>query len=217
MRVVVVRHGACEDRDAEKIFLGANLDPSLADRGRRQAAAVARALKRHAIQPDIVFTGPQRRQGETVNTIARVLKAPAPIVAPALSEIAYGPWEGLSATDVLARWPEEAASWKKRGVWPAGVFGTSFESALAPVRAWWSQLPLESDATVLAVSSQGTLRLLYALAYPEGWKTACETGKATLANIRHGHWGEISASRAQAEVLRWNQPPGFLDRIAFFA
>ncbi|HJV33341.1 MAG TPA: histidine phosphatase family protein, partial [Patescibacteria group bacterium] len=63
MRLFVVRHGTAFENDGDKRFLGVSEDPSLSAAGRKQAEALARALRRR-VRPDMIFAGPQRRQQE---------------------------------------------------------------------------------------------------------------------------------------------------------
>ena len=211
MRLIVARHGTAFAEGEEKRYLGVKEDPPLSDEGRKQTRALAHALRR--AKPDVIFSGPQRRQQETAAILADTLGVARRATSPWLSEIDYGPWEGLTKEEILARWPEESKAWKKLGIWPAGIFGGTFETAQAKMRDWLAHLP--ADGTVVAVTSQGTLRALFAHVDPAAWKDLCEKGRATFANVDNGGWCELDVSPSGARIVRWNRAPSFVDRLSF--
>ena len=215
MRLFVARHGTAFEHDGDKRYLGVKEDPTLSSAGRRQSETLARALRRRGVRGGMIVAGPQRRQQETAAILAKKLGMARVASAPALSEIDYGPWEGLSKEEILAKWPEESRAWKKEGVWPAAIFGGSFEATRARLGDWLSHLKGVGEEMVVAVTSQGTLRALFALADPEGWKASCAAGRATEANVGNGHWCELEIGSGGTSVTRWNAAPSFVDRLPF--
>ncbi|HJV32901.1 MAG TPA: histidine phosphatase family protein, partial [Patescibacteria group bacterium] len=135
--------------------------------------------------------------------------------APALSEIDYGPWEGLAPEEIVARWPEEARAWKKDGVWPSSIFGGTFEATQARLRGWLAHLDAVGASAAVAVTSQGTLRALYGLLEPAAWEALRHAGRATEANVATGHWCELEIGPSGISVLAWNERPSFFDRLGF--
>ncbi|WKZ29197.1 MAG: histidine phosphatase family protein [Patescibacteria group bacterium] len=213
MKLVVARHGTTFKPDEESRYQGQRLDLPLSALGRAQAKRLVFSLRRHGIKPDRVVSGPHLRQRETAEIIAAAYKLPTPSVEPLFSEIDYGPWEGLSGKDAAARWPEATRGWKKKGVWP-GLFGGSFEAHVEALRAWIARLP--EEGTTLAVSSQGLMRAMYAAVDPDAWKSACQAGRATVANLKTGAWGEIGGTPARPRLLRWQREPSWIDWLPFF-
>jgi len=215
MRLIVARHGTAFRDGEPKRYLGVSEDPSLSPLGIRQSVALARALRRRGVRPDVLTSGPQRRQQETAGVLARRFGAASWMSSPALSEIDYGPWEGRTREELLAEWPEESRAWKKSGVWPAGVFRGSFEETQERLRKWMKSLRGMGCGTVVAVTSQGTLRALFSIADPVGWKKACAEGRATDLHVDNGRWCELEIGEDALRVADWNLSPGWIDRVSF--
>jgi broad specificity phosphatase PhoE len=137
LRVFVVRHGETE-WSRERRFTGSR-DAALTDLGRRQADAVGLAL---AGEPVVaVYTSPQERARTSAESVAKPHRLELTI-APALREMAFGDWEGLTADELAARWPDLAERWRSapHEVTPAGgeslvAVAERVGAALAAVRA----------------------------------------------------------------------------------
>jgi 2,3-bisphosphoglycerate-dependent phosphoglycerate mutase len=123
--VLLIRHGAC-DPPAVDGLIGGRSDPSLNERGRREAAAVAERL--HELELAAVFTTPLRRTGETAAPLAagRDLR---PRVLEDLVEVYLGEWEGHGIHERGARGDAELALVLREQRWelipgaePAAVF-----------------------------------------------------------------------------------------------
>lgn len=213
MRLVVARHGTTFRPDEESRYQGQRLDLPLSMFGRAQVKRLIRSLRRHGIKPERVVSGPHARQRETAEMIAAAFKLPPPAVEPVLSEIDYGPWEDLSGKEAAARWPEATQAWKKKGVWP-DMFGGAFEAHVAALRSWVARLP--EEGVTLAVSSQGLMRAMYAAVDPNAWNTACEAGRATVANLKPGAWGEIGGTSEDPRLISWQREPSWIDALPLF-
>lgn len=123
--VILVRHGAC-DPPAVDGLIGGRSDPSLNERGRREAAAVTERLR--ALEVAAVFTSPLRRTGETA---AGTLAATGlrEVELEDLVEVYLGEWEGHGIADRGARGDAELARVMREQRWelipgaePAAVF-----------------------------------------------------------------------------------------------
>src|SRR2546428_366180 len=77
--------------------------------GRRQCAAVARALAGSVIAA--VYASPLERARTSAELIAKPHDLPVR-VAPAFAEMAFGPWEGLTREEVRTRFPEAWEQWR---------------------------------------------------------------------------------------------------------
>ncbi len=106
-QVFLVRHGQTE-WNAQLIFRGRK-DIPLNQRGRREARAIAEALKEWSI--DGVYTSPLSRAVETARPIATVFKLEVEIVQ-GLTDISYGAWEGLAHEEVKKRYPDQYDQWE---------------------------------------------------------------------------------------------------------
>jgi 2,3-bisphosphoglycerate-dependent phosphoglycerate mutase len=88
--VLLVRHGACDPPAVDGLIDGRS-DPSLNERGRGEAAALAQRLSEVPI--GAIFTTPLRRTGETAAAVV-AQHGLEPRVLPDLVEVYLGEWEG---------------------------------------------------------------------------------------------------------------------------
>jgi broad specificity phosphatase PhoE len=107
LRLFVIRHGETA-WVRERRFSGSH-DIPLTEAGRRQCAAVARALVGSGVAA--VYASPLERARTSAEVIAEPLGLPVRI-APAFSEMAFGPWEGLTREEVRERFPEAWEQWR---------------------------------------------------------------------------------------------------------
>jgi probable phosphoglycerate mutase len=105
-RVLVLRHGRTA-WNAERRFQG-QLDPSLDDVGRAQAHEVAAIMA--AIRPDLLVSSDAARAMETAEIVGAAAELPVH-PEPRLRERGLGHWEGLTASEIEQRYPEEYAAW----------------------------------------------------------------------------------------------------------
>jgi probable phosphoglycerate mutase len=155
-RVFLVRHGATS-LTAEDRFAGST-DVALSPEGTRQVGSLAERLRGEAIAA--IYASPMRRTLET----AGILAAPhglQPIVEPALREIDYGRWEGLTRSEVETKFQDEYAIWDEDPFTIAPEGGESglnvLNRALPVMRGIVEQ---HRHGSVVVVSHQGTNRLL---------------------------------------------------------
>jgi len=155
-RIFLVRHGATS-LTADDRFAGST-DVLLSEEGRKQVASLAERLRGETL--DAVYASPLQRTIET----ARILAAPhemEPVVEPALREIDYGRWEGLTRTEVESTFHAEYSMWEEDPLTIAPMGGESginvLNRALPVMRRIVEQ---HRHRSVLVVSHKGTNRLL---------------------------------------------------------
>lgn len=135
--LVLVRHGRTHWVE-EGRFQG-SADVPLSAHGRAQAAAVAARLADPLASPALPLPeGPPRlirhsplsRAAETALAIARA-RGPSDVLLADddLREIAQGGWEGLRHDEVMARWPQDLARWRRDPVHHHAPGGESIEAA----------------------------------------------------------------------------------------
>lgn len=99
-RLIIVRHGQTL-WNLERKYQG-HSDIALTDNGLRQAEAVAARLATEKI--DAVYASDLSRAFKTAQCIAAKHNLPVSLV-PALREIKFGDWEGLTYEQITAQWP----------------------------------------------------------------------------------------------------------------
>jgi phosphoserine phosphatase len=155
--VAFVRHGESE-LVAQGRFQG-QADSPLTELGRRQALLTARRIGRRTRRPALplpagaphaIVHSPLLRTAETAALIARAvsggrgdaaLAAPVPLVPePGLLEIGQGEWEGLPGQEIVDRWGDVLAAWRREPLTAWAPGGESLAAVDARVRPALRQL-----------------------------------------------------------------------------
>lgn len=105
-RVVLWRHGRTA-WNAEGRFQG-QLDVDLDEEGRAQAERAGRLLA--SLAPTMLVSSDLRRARDTARALARHVDLPVEVDAE-LRETYAGEWQGLTGTEIVARFPAEHARW----------------------------------------------------------------------------------------------------------
>jgi len=195
-RLIFVRHGETP-YNAENRLQGQR-DIPLGGRGRDQARAIGRTLRAkigaeidRVEAADAFIASPLRRARETME-IARDAMGLAPAryrLEPALKELTFGDWEGLTWNEVKARDPNGLAA-RRADRWgfvpPAGE---SYAMLCERVRAWLETLTAE----VFVVSHGGVARALMTLIAGVPYEAAAlqSIGQGRAMVFENGGYGWI--------------------------
>jgi probable phosphoglycerate mutase len=111
----VLRHGETA-WNTERRMQGTK-DSALTERGRRQAVAMGRTLRReleHEAVPTIFLRSPLGRARETADIVGHEIRIDAGEWRddPRLSELCYGDWEGFSWKEIEVTHPTALADWR---------------------------------------------------------------------------------------------------------
>jgi broad specificity phosphatase PhoE len=166
-RVLFIRHA---ETDMAGRFCG-HSDPDLNVQGRMQLTPLAHLLSGEPI--DIVYSSDLRRASATAQAIAAVREIPQ-VVRPALREIDFGQWEGMSWEQIEQMDPEYARKWMARYPHLAAPSGESFEAFEARVLEEMKFL-LDGNRGPIAVVTHGgvlgvVLRHLCGQSDEEAWQ-----------------------------------------------
>jgi broad specificity phosphatase PhoE len=151
---VLWRHGQTA-WNLEQRFQG-NTDIELTAEGTAQARRAARLLA--ALRPDMIISSDLRRAAATAAELAAVTNLPVTHYE-GLRETFAGKWQGLTHTEILARYGEQYAAWKRgepvrRG---GGELETEVADRAAPVVLTAAD-KLADDGVLVVVSHGGTIR-----------------------------------------------------------
>ena len=108
-RLLVLRHGQTDWNASGRIQ--GQLDIGLNDTGRRQAERLAEALAHESI--DAVYSSDLLLARETAAPLARA-RGLEPKLDAGLRERGFGAFEGLDFAEIVRRYPEDAARWRRR-------------------------------------------------------------------------------------------------------
>lgn len=190
----LLRH-AYTDFHGHGRFVG-RADHPLNEKGRRQAAALAPAIR--AIRPDGVVASPARRVQQTLALAAPDL-APQATILPELWEIDFGTWEGRSFAEIAEAEPEAARQWAEFAPdfrFPGGDAIGEFFERVGGLTGRLADWPAER---LLVACHGGVIRVLLCryLNLPDRSYVVYGIGAASLTVIRlHGAAGVL-------ETLAW--------------
>jgi probable phosphoglycerate mutase len=128
--LVIVRHGRTS-WNAEARFQG-HTDVPLDAIGRAQAAALAAALRDEPL--DAAVASDLSRARETAEAVLKGRDIPLVLDA-RWREMAFGAWEGLTWSEIAARFPESAGRPNEGGRFVTPTGGESFEALCRRVRS----------------------------------------------------------------------------------
>ncbi|MGH8616493.1 MAG: histidine phosphatase family protein [Burkholderiales bacterium] len=155
--VIVVRHGETEWNREHR--MQGQRDSSLSALGRVQARRLAERLK--ATPFHALYVSDLQRAIDTARAVVEL--APVePVVDPQLRERAFGIFEGLTAEDMKARYPDEYARFKTRDPDYAVPDGESARAFHQRVIAWYESMARRHPGeTVVTVTHGQVLASLF--------------------------------------------------------
>lgn len=182
--LILMRHGNTFEKDEIPRQIGARTDLPLTDFGENQARQMAKALKVN--QPKAIFAGNLKRQMQSATIIAEELHLKVQYT-PALTEIDYGLWEGLSAEQIQQKWPQEYVEWNEKAKWQSHIFVGSFEKHQNALTEWLKSLrEIFPNQLVFGVTSNGLLRFFH------------------KEKVKTGHFCKLILHPTRVEICNWN-------------
>ncbi|MFF5935809.1 histidine phosphatase family protein [Streptomyces sp. NPDC012508] len=153
-RIVLWRHGQTS-WNLERRFQGST-DIELTETGVAQARRAARLLA--SLKPDAIIASDLKRAAATAAELAALTGHPVAYDS-ALRETYAGEWQGLTHDEIVVRYGEQYAAWKRgepvrRG---GGELETEVADRAAPVVLEYAD-KLPDDGTLVVVSHGGTIR-----------------------------------------------------------
>ncbi len=211
IRLILVRHGNTFETGQTAVQIGGRTDIPLTENGRRQAEAMARFLQSENIFPAAIYRGPLKRQIETAQIIGKPFRLEA-LAEPVLTEIDYGPWEGLDGSTIHSKWPREYTEWTEAACWADGIFGG--DPPLPAIERWIARLKKthQSGDTIVGVSSNGLIRFFYALLQCR-WDSFVQERQIEALKVKTGHFCELLLLEDGVEIRKWNESPQSIQTV----
>ncbi|MBL8343042.1 MAG: histidine phosphatase family protein [Rubrivivax sp.] len=181
-RLVLLRHG--ETAWNTELRVQGFTDAPLNDRGRWQAERAAEALAAEGLTA--VYSSDLQRARATAEAVARAAGLPQVQADTALRERGFGRFEGLTYTEIEARWPDDARRWRQReaGFAPGGgetleAFSARCVPAVAAIAA------RHAGQCIAVVAHGGVLDCLYRAATGLGLRDArtWQLGNASINRL----------------------------------
>lgn len=152
-RLLLVRHG--ETVGESSIRLQGSTDVALAEEGRAQARAAARALRNEPI--DLVVASPLQRSWESAWIVGRGRLVR---IESGFREIHFGRWEGLTKEEAEAQDPIAYADWQSRAAGFEYPHGESRAEFNARVKKGLQCLLAARAHSALVVVHKGVIRAI---------------------------------------------------------
>jgi 2,3-bisphosphoglycerate-dependent phosphoglycerate mutase len=211
IRLILLRHGNTFEQGQTPTQVGARTDLPLTNQGSNQARDFAKYLSSRSITPTAIYAGSLQRQIATAHIISDHLQSKTIYPEKALTEIDYGPWEGLTTPQIKETWPAQYRAWTTEGRWP-NFFGNSLAFHLEAINAWLDTLrsTYTQGETIVGVSSNGTIRLFYSL-QEDLWHNVVATASVETLKVATGHFCELLLCKDSLQIKGWNLavPPTF--------
>ena len=190
MRWIWVRHGETRENRQGR-YLG-HRDVPLSDTGIAQAKRLAKRLQETTAGPAAIFTSDLRRCTRTAEILAWQWGI-KPQTAPALRELSFGDWEGLTYQQLMQSDPERASRWYDDPFTHSPPNGESLRELGQRVDEWLRRLlnasTVHGDKPVLLVAHGGVIR----------WFQA-----AWLEQDPGRYWQQDGLAHGEAMLVVWN-------------
>ena len=206
MLLILARHGNTFGPGDTPVWVGANEDVPLVDKGLQQSRDIGLALREAGVLPDRIIAGPLKRTRIGAELAGEVCGFSGDIeIDERLREIDYGVWGGKSDDEIAEQWSDTATTdWREHSIPPSGAGWSPSPAALAEnARAVLDAATRDrsEDTVVLIVTSNGILRYLHRL-------LAGPNAPESEAKVKTGHMGAARIDDSGERLLFWNQPPG---------
>lgn len=197
-RLVVLRHGQTVS-NRRGIWQG-HLDHELTDLGREQARAAAAAIA--ALRPSRVVSSDLVRARDTAEEVAAASGGLDVHVDERWREIHAGGWQGMTAAEVHAQYPEDAERLISGEDFKRGGHGESLADVAARARTALDDLVATMDpgeCVVIAthgVTGRSLVAELVGLHQTTAWRV--------LGGFGNCHWATVEEGPAGWRITQWN-------------
>jgi broad specificity phosphatase PhoE len=212
IRLILARHGNTFEDGQTPTQVGARTDLPLTLKGQAQAELISRHLLTEKITPAAIYAGGLKRQTESAQIIADRLDIhQLQLYEPALTEIDYGAWEGLTSEEITNCWSNEYINWTEKGMWPEKIFGGKMQNHINQIELWLNLLrqTYVSGDTIVAITSNGLLRFFYSL-QAEQWQQLKEKKQIDSLKVKTGHFCELHLFPDSLKIISWNVKPLYI-------
>jgi len=203
IRLFLLRHGNTFEAHQTPTQVGAASDLPLTAQGCAQAEHFANYLQAEGVRPQAIYAGSLQRQTKTAHLVQQRMAPPPALYLQqrALTEIDYGPWEGLTSEEIVTKWPEAYKGWTEQGLWAEGIFGRTLQEHREEIDRFLEHLQKSytSHDTLVAVTSNGVMRFFYAYGLDK-WKME-------NVKVKTGHFCELVLSPHSVKIIQWNVDP----------
>ncbi|MEI8124854.1 MAG: histidine phosphatase family protein [Parachlamydiaceae bacterium] len=210
IHLILARHGNTFEKGQKLVQVGSKTDMPLTGHGRVQAEFLGKYLAERQITPRGLYAGGLKRQIETAKIVGKELHFKGDIHEhePALTEVDYGLWEGLTQEEIMEKWPLEYSAWTEESAWGEEIFGGTVRNHLIAIEKWLNKLREEysSGDTVIGITSNGIIRFFYSF-HDEEWSRLKKGKQMDILKVSTGHFCEILLFKNSISIKSWNVNP----------
>lgn len=173
-KIYLIRH-AESIANTRGIFQGQTYDTALSPLGHCQAQALKDRFANEKF--DAVYTSPLKRTVQTARPLGPIT------IEPSLIETNHGTWEGLSKTEIKAKWPKEYDLWLTRPSEVQFPGGEHFSQTVDRIVEWFDKVSQKSGNYVAVTHSNVIMVLLtkiLELGTNDMWQFAMQPTAVTL-------------------------------------
>lgn len=205
MLLILARHGNTFSPDDTPVWVGANEDLPLVEKGLEQSRAMGEALRTLNQLPDRIIAGPLKRTRTGARLVGEICGFTGEVeIDDRLREIDYGVWGGKTDAEIAESWGESAITdWRERSIPPNGAgWSPTVETLKANARSVLDSVTRDrdDDTVVFVLTSNGILRYFHAL-------LAKDSAPSEEAKVKTGHMGAVRVTADGRELLAWNLSP----------
>lgn len=150
LELIFVRHGETDWNRIGRVQ--GSSDIALNELGHRQAARLANFLETAPL--DAIYVSTSRRAIETAEALTKN-RTLIPIQSAQIVEINYGHWEGQTSDQILEKWPQEWADFKRDSINYRPPAGETIAQLHARLEAFISDVTKKHTSGRVAVVSHG--------------------------------------------------------------
>lgn len=211
--LIIARHGNTFGPEDTPTRVGKHTDIPLVDKGRAQAAALGRYLRKNDLLPDVAYSSTLQRTKETAQIALENAACKLPVYAlDIFDEIDYGPDENLSEDKVIARIGKEAIiQWDENAIVPQGwnfdpqqakEDWARFANQITKTHDTMTNNVMNIEETVLVVTSNGIARFA-----PYITENFDEFKKNYNIKLKTGSLGILRHTDGKWNILEWGVVP----------
>jgi len=203
-QIIIARHGNTFDTGDKVVRVGCKTDLPLSSSGTHQAMHIGKFLKTNRIKVHAVFTSNLSRTIETANIALEEAGIDVPVEQREIfNEIDYGPDEGKTDEEVIARVGERALQdWNSLAVVPPGWL-VDPEKIVEDWKNFAAEmLEKYTDQTVMVVTSNGIARFAPYLSH-----NFLEFTKEHSIKLATGALAAMSYKDDSWHIDYWNEQP----------
>lgn len=193
--IVLVRHGRTAYNAA--VRLQGQVDIDLDEVGRWQVATAADLIA-GVVTPHRILTSDLGRAIETAQGIGSKYGL-EPIIDVRIRERSFGPWEGMTGSEIADQWPSDYAAWRGGGEPTVAGIELKRDVAHRMVAAILEHAGSMSSTETLMVVSHGAA-ISCAIAGLLGQDATDWRGVAGMSNV---HWSVLARNTAQGARPAW--------------